>query len=132
MNVRRIARNMIVLAAGLLATAPQLACSTRTIQIGKETTFAGQHIPRGTYTVGWREEGDIGALEITLRRNGKRIASTRGRWEVLARPQVHDSIAYRPDGAGILALVEIRFAGKRQVIRVEGGDAIEQGSVTGN
>ena len=113
------ARTWIITAALLIAAIPAFARASREIRIDPGTMLHGQSVPVGTYRLSWKPNGRPDEVAVEILRGRSVVASATGRLRDREAPSEYDSIAYRNGGNGAREIVEIRFAGKKQVIRVE-------------
>ena len=115
---RRPIRTWAVAAALIFATLPLFARSGRELRIGSDAVLQGQLLPIGSYRLSWKPNGRPDEVELAILDGKKVVASATAKWVDRATRSDYDSIVYRSGPKGTQTIVEIRFAGKRQVMRV--------------
>jgi hypothetical protein len=104
-------------AFALAAAAVPAAAGTRHsggIELLEKATLNGKELPAGEYKVTWDGEG--GDVKVTVLNGRNVIAEGRGRVEKRnVRSDVNAAVTQR-DGAGAMAITELHFAGKREVL----------------
>ena len=84
------------------------------MQLFDKATLNGQELPAGEYKVTW--EGDGGNVKITVLNGHKVVAEGRGRLEEREMKSDADQAVAKRDGSGAMALSELHFAGKKEVL----------------
>ena len=111
-------RTWAIAAALILTALPLFARSTREIRIESGTVLEGQPLPTGSYSLSWKPNGRTDEVEVAILDGKKVVASATARFVDRDARSDYDTIVYRRGVTGTHEIVEIRFAGKRQVIRV--------------
>jgi hypothetical protein len=104
------------------------AANKGSLQLMHPTTVAGTTLDSGNYTVQWDENGD--QVELKIYQGKKQVATTSAHITQLASPSPYSSAIVSTDAKGAVSLSEIRFAGKKMAIEIngEGGSAGAAGS----
>jgi hypothetical protein len=92
------------------------------------TDVAGTKLASGNYTVQWEGKGD--QVELKIYQGKKQVASTTARVVQLDTPSQYSSAIVNTGANGSLTLSQIRFAGKKMAIEIngEGGSGGAAGS----
>lgn len=112
--------SLLLAVAAAVVVAPALAAERRRdLTVTERTFLQGTEIPSGDYSLKWQANGDPDEFTLTVQAGKKVLATAIGRRVTLEKPSVYDSLIYLPGEAGSRNLIEIRFAGKKEAIRVE-------------
>lgn len=111
------------LVLGILAAwsiTPALAGNRRSVALGPAVTLQGQQIPPGEYQLVWTPNGNPNEIEVTVERGHKVFARATARRVEESTPSTYDSIVYSRSQDGAREIVEIRFAGAKEIFRLDG------------
>ena len=114
-----IAGVAVLAIVSLLAVGSVDAAQSREVFLAEGTTIGGNELEKGLYKLTWKRNGSKDSYLITLQRGGKRVATVDGHSEERSEKQDNHSLLFRSDGNGGRVLLEIRSAGKRQVIVID-------------
>jgi hypothetical protein len=102
----------------LFAPALVFAAGDRELKVEDATVLEGTSIPPGQYTLRWKGNGP-GEYEVTVEARKKVVARATGTRVDLEKPSPYEALIYREAEDGSRHLVEIRFAGESEAIRIE-------------
>jgi hypothetical protein len=111
------ARLAVGLVMFFLAVAPAFSKHTRQLVIDKAAKINGNLLTPGQYNISWETHSPEATVTITHKKNV--VATTNG--TVVVRPKAYDydSIVYFPEPDGSLTIIEVRFAGSKNVLTFE-------------
>ena len=86
----------------------------RTFTFFSELTVNGTHLPVGNFVISW--ESYVPDAIVKFEKEGSVIGTTEGKWIRRGVKYEDDAVVYRKNSDGSRTLLEIRFAGMRQVL----------------
>jgi cell division protein FtsN len=86
----------------------------RTFTFFSELTVNGTHLPVGDFVISW--ESYVPDAIVKFEKEGSVIGTTEGKWIRRGVKYEDDAVVYRKNPDGSRTLLEIRFAGMRQVL----------------
>ena len=100
----------LLLASGL----PAAAKSSHTIKLDHAVVLQGANLPAGRYQVEWQTHSP--EADVQFSHKGGLVVSTTGRVEQRDQRYYSDAIVYGETSDGFISIVEIRFAGSKNVL----------------
>jgi hypothetical protein len=107
-----------LLAATIAVAATAWAANKGSLDLLHPTNVAGTKLPSGNYTVQWQGSGD--QVEVKIYQGKKEVASTSGRVVQLDAPAAYSSAIVSTSESGDSTLSQIRFAGKKTALEING------------
>ncbi|HEY6289956.1 MAG TPA: hypothetical protein VI455_00115 [Terriglobia bacterium] len=114
MNLRSLTRFAPVIAVVVLAAASAFAKDQRNITVKHDASVNGTLVPAGSYKVTWSAES--GDPTVNFVKGKETVASTQAKWVDRTTKYDNDSVLYSTESDGSQKIVEIRFAGKSEVL----------------
>jgi hypothetical protein len=112
--LKRLVPLMVVLA---LATVSALAKDQHSITLRHNASLNGTAVAAGSYKVTWSAEN--GDPTVNFVKGKENVASAQAKWVDRNTKYDSDQVVYSNDGGSAPKIVEIRFAGKSQVLVFE-------------
>lgn len=114
--------------AALVLLGTAWAANNGSLDLLHPTDVAGTKLASGNYTVQWEGKGD--QVELKIYQGKKQVASTTAHVVQLDTPSQYSSAIVNTGANGSLTLSQIRFAGKKMAIEIngEGGSGGAAGS----
>ena len=115
MNIRKSLGTSALSVALLLASGiPALAKNSRTVTLHRDAVLGGTTLSAGQYTIEWETHSP----EATVRfvQHHKLVLSTEGRVEQRDKSYDRNTVVCNAVTDGSVSLMEIRFAGSKQVL----------------
>lgn len=109
----------------LAAGVPALARKNppRAFQLRNMVTLNGAQVPAGIYEMTWETHGS--KARVTLRQNGKFVATAQGVWAKNGIKYSEDEALLRVNSDGTRSLIEIRISGApRAIVFTEGDNTV--------
>jgi hypothetical protein len=110
----------LLLGVSLLLAASALAANKASVQLPEPAMVGGTQLKAGDYTVKW--DGSGPSVQLSILRGNKVVATTPAQVVSVDRAPERSSVLARQEGNGSASLAEIRFSGKKYVLRI-GGEA---------
>ena len=118
MSLRSFARLAPVILVVVLAAASAFAKDQRNITLKHPASVNGTAVPAGSYKVTWSAES--GDPTVNFIKGKETVASAQAKWVDRNSKYDNDSVLYSTESDGSQKIIEIRFAGKSQVLVFEG------------
>ena len=118
-KIARLAAVAATVSLLLTLATPVLAGTSSQVFVSEGTTLGGTVLEQGFYKLIYKKNGSKDTFVVSLRRNGKTVATADGKRERRDERQV-GGIAYRPGTDGSRQIAEVRLAGTRSVIVIGG------------
>jgi hypothetical protein len=120
----------LLLGLSLLLAASAFAANRASVQLIEPATVGGTHLKAGNYTVKW--EGSGPGVELSILQGNKVLATTAAQVVNVNRAPEQSSVVARQNEDGSTSLDEIRFSGKKYVLRIgeESGGGAAAGSTS--
>lgn len=129
MKFANVSKGLLLGLTLLLATSGFAANANKgSLQIFDAVTVAGQTLAAGDYSVKW--EGTGSAVQLSILKGSKVVASTPARIVDLNQATGSDSAVLKSNGDGSRSLSEIRFGGKKYAIAI--GEESTSAEVSGS
>jgi hypothetical protein len=97
-----------------LAAASAFAKDQRTVTLKHEASLNGTTVAAGSYKVTWSAES--GDPTVNFVKGKENVATAQAKWVDRDTKYDTDQVVYSNDGGGAPKIVELRFAGKSQVL----------------
>jgi hypothetical protein len=107
-------RSLVLAAVLSVSSLVAFADGSREVFLSQSPVVNGVKLNAGNYKVDWKNHSP--EATVTFSKKGIILATIEGVVEDRAEKARHDSVLYAPKADGTLAIKEIRFAGKRQVL----------------
>ncbi len=107
---------VLLLAIMVVTVAAVAADGTGRLTVRDTVQLNGKQLAAGEYKVKWQGNGS--AVDVTVLRNNKPVATTSAKLTELEAPAPYDSVMYKTDGNN-KNIAEIRFGGKKAAIVFE-------------
>jgi len=114
MNLRHVTRLAPVMAVVVLAAVSAFAKDQRNIKLEHSVSVNGTAMSAGSYKVTWSAES--GDPTVNFIKGRDTVASAQAKWVDRGTKYDNDSVLYSNDSDGSRKIMEIRFAGKSQVL----------------
>jgi len=114
MNLRSLTRLAPVMAVVVLAAASAFAKDQRNISIRHAALVNGTEVAAGSYKVTWSAES--GDPTVNFVKGKETVASAQAKWVNRGTKYDSDSVLYSTESDGSQKIIEIRFAGKSEVL----------------
>jgi hypothetical protein len=111
----------LVPALALCLAAGAVGASSRqsfTVELPEATSLNGTQLSAGTYTLSWTGEGP--EVAVTIKKNGKVVAETRGKLVDIGQKARQDGVVVRTDGGGGRTLTKVQFGGRKSALVFSG------------
>jgi hypothetical protein len=116
-------KKIIILVLVCLVAATALAANNKSVIINTKTSLNGQPVAPGHYTLTYDVKGNTADLKLT--QDGKTVATATGQIVEVKDPTPYDSVVNQTNADGTQSVIEIQFAKKKTVIRLNGeGSAV--------
>ena len=117
----------MVLGLAVLVATSAFASNIGTFRAQEAVEINGQQLPAGEYQVRW--EGTGANVEISFVKGNKEVAkATAKAVQLTETPSFDSSVVNHANGKAVVS--EIRFAGKRTALSLEGTDRAAMGSAS--
>jgi hypothetical protein len=114
-NIRNFLGTSGVSVALLLAASiPGLAKNSRGVALSHDVVLGGTTLSAGSYVVEWETHSPEATVQFMQHHNV--VLSTQGRIEQRDHAYEDNAIVYDTGSHGTLSLIEIRFAGSKEVL----------------
>ena len=114
----RFTKNLIPLIVVLaLATVSAFAKDQHSITLRHGASINGTTVAPGSYKVTWSAQS--GDPTVNFVKGKENVATAQAKWVDRSTKYDNDQVVYSNDGGGAPKIVEIRFAGKSQVLVFE-------------
>ena len=87
-----------------------------TVHFPRELQVGGMRLEPGDYTVSWEAHGSDATVTVTIARDGQTVLTTKGRLVLREVKYDRDMVVYVSVPDGSPQLLELRFAGKKEVL----------------
>jgi len=111
-------KRIIVILLVCLVAATALAANNKSITINAKTMINGQPVVPGNYKLVYEITGTTADVKLT--QAGKIVATATGQVVEVKDPSPYDSLVNQTNPDGTRHVVEIQFANKKTVIRLNG------------
>ncbi|MGZ4816606.1 MAG: hypothetical protein ACXVZV_14420 [Terriglobales bacterium] len=111
-------KKIIVLVLVCLVAATAFAANNKSIIINTKTSLNGQTVAPGNYKLVYDIKGNTADVKLT--QAGKTVATATGQVVEVKDPTPYDSVVNQTNPDGTQSVVEIQFANKKTVIRLNG------------
>jgi hypothetical protein len=106
----------LLLSMSVLLAASAFAANKASVELAEPATVGGTHLKAGDYTVKW--EGSGPGVELSIMQGKKVMATTPAEVVSVDRAPEQSSVVARHNQDGSTSLAEIRFSGKKYVLRI--------------
>jgi hypothetical protein len=96
----------------------------RPFYLDRDVTVNGALVPMGTYTLTVESKGS--SARATLWKEGRFVATAHGAWVRHGVKYVEDAVLLRVNADGTRSLTEIRLAGKKETIVIDGDGPVQR------
>jgi hypothetical protein len=84
------------------------------VELPEATSLNGTQLSAGTYTLSWTGEGP--EVAVTIKKGGKVVAETRGKFVDIGRKAEDDAVVVKRDAGGGTILTKVQFGGRKSVL----------------
>ncbi len=116
MSRKGLASTFFVVAALLVATMPAVAKNARRLTVSHTAMLNGTPIPQGVYEVSYTTHSPEARVTFSTPKGDTIVATADGKVVKRRTPYPASAVVYDTNPDGSLSIVEIRFAGEKQVI----------------
>jgi hypothetical protein len=123
----------LLLGMSVLLAASAFAANKASVELAEPATVGRTHLNAGDYTVKWDGAGP--SVELSIMQGKKVVATTPAQVVSVDRAPEQSSIVARHNEDGSTSLAEIRFSGRKYVLRIGAESGAAQtggGSSTSN
>ncbi len=116
MSRKALASTFLLAVTLLVATMPAVAKNARRLTVSHTAMLNGIPIPQGIYEVSYTTHSPEAMVTFSTPKGGAVVATAEGKVVKRKSPYAASAVVYDTNSDGSLSIIEIRFAGEKQVI----------------